>query len=888
MTYPNNFEKKIGFDTIRAMLQASCLCTLGQKKVENMEFSADSGEIRSQLEQIREFRRILDADDGFPLEHFYDMREAISRLRIEGTHLEEEELCQLQRSLVTIHHIIIYLCRDSEENATGELTYRYPSLQQLTQGICTSPNITSRIDRILHTYGRIKDTATPELAHIRYELSKMAGSISRTLNGILNTAKQEGIIEKDVTPTLRDGRLVIPVIPAMKRKISGIVHDESASGRTVYIEPSEVVEANNRIRELEADERREVIRILKDMAKMIRPYIREIGDSYLLLANIDFIRAKTLLAEKFHAIEPDIADGQHIDWREARHPLLQLSLEKHEKERVPEDNTPEKKIVPLNIRLTDEKRMLIISGPNAGGKSVCLKTVGLLQYMLQCGLSIPVGERSVAGIFTGIMIDIGDEQSISDDLSTYSSHLMNMKHMLRNAGSGTIILIDEFGTGTEPTIGGAIAESVLEKLCENGVWGVVTTHYQNLKEFADSHDSVINGAMLYDRNEMRPLFQLAIGKPGSSFAIEIARKIGLPDSVIQKATDIVGQDYIQSDKYLQDIVRDKKYWEGKRQTIRLREKDMEATILKYQEEIQRLEKERADILTRAKNEAKELLSESNRRIELAIKEIREAQAEKEETKRIREELQAFESDVEDIDVRQKDDAIQRKIEQIQQRQQRREERKRKKEEGKLTAAEEKAAAILREAAQRTDITRPVCPGDSVRIRGTQSVGTVAEINGKIATVIFSGGMRSKVKADRLEHARPEPAANVASHDTVTEGNTENGNTARGGFSSAAAALLAEKSKVSVATRNTMDEHMRHFSHEIDVRGMRGDEALNAVQYFIDDAILVGVQQVRILHGKGNGILRQLIRQYLGSVPNVIRYRDEDIRFGGTGITIAEF
>ena len=863
MIYPNNFEHKIGFNEIREMLTARCMCGLGRQLVDDMSFSTDAEQISTWMQQIREFRRLKEESEDFPLDNFYDMRVEIARLRMEGTHLEEDELSRLQRSLATIHKIIMFLCRDGETTADGDITYRYPALQQLTDGICIFPNIIRRIEQVLDKFGHLRDNASPELARIRRELASMEGSISRTLNGILNSAKAEGLVERDVTPTLRDGRLVIPVVPAMKRKIRGIVHDESASGRTVFIEPVEVVETNNKIRELEADERREVIRILKEIAKMIRPYVREIGESYILLAHIDFIRAKTLLAETLRAFEPDVKAEPVMDWIQARHPLLQLSLEKHEAERVPEDESPVKRIVPLDITLTAEKHMLIISGPNAGGKSVCLKTAGLLQYMLQCGLSIPVSERSVTGVFDSIMIDIGDEQSISDDLSTYSSHLLNMKQMLRNADSRTMILIDEFGTGTEPQIGGAIAESVLEQLCKNSVWGIITTHYQNLKEFADSHEGVANGAMLYDRHEMRALFQLAIGRPGSSFAIEIARKIGLPESVIKGATDIVGQDYIQSDKYLQDIVRDKRYWEGKRQTIHQQEKDMEKTILQYRAEIERLDKERKAILTRAKTEAKELLEESNRRIELAIKEIREAQAEKEETRRIREELRAFEADVNEIDVKQKDDDIQRKIEQIQQRQQRREERKRNKVEGKITAAEQKAAAILRESAQKVDADRPVAVGDSVRIRGTQSVGTVEAINGKIATVAFNGGIRSKVKADRLEHAQPEKPA------TVKES-------------------LSEQPKASRMTRETMDERQRNFHQDLDVRGMRGDEALNAVQYFIDDAILVGVQQVRILHGKGNGILRQLIRQYLGSVPNVLRYRDEDIRFGGTGITIAEF
>lgn len=877
MNNQTSIEHKLGFNEIREMLLKRCMCGLGRKLVEDMTFSTDATAIATWLQQIREFRRLKEENDDFPLDNFYDMREQIAHLRLEGTHLEEEDLFHLQLSLNTIHKIIMFLCRDGETTADGDFTYRYPTLQQLTEDIRIFPNIIRRIEQVLDKFGHLRDSASQELYRIRRELANLEGSISRTLNGILNTAKAEGLIERDVTPALRDGRLVIPVVPAMKRKIRGIVHDESASGRTVYIEPVEVVETNNHIRELEAEERREVIRILKDIAKLIRPYIRDIGESYTLLAHIDFIRAKSLLAESLQAYEPEVKEAPMMDWIQARHPLLQISLEKHELARVPEDTSPVKKIVPLDIRLTPEKHILIISGPNAGGKSVCLKTAGLLQYMLQCGLSIPVSERSTTGIFQNIMIDIGDEQSISDDLSTYSSHLLNMKYMLREAGNKTMILIDEFGTGTEPQIGGAIAESVLAQLCKNGVWGIVTTHYQNLKEFADRYEGVANGAMLYDRHEMRALFQLAIGRPGSSFAVEIARKIGLPESVIKAATDIVGQDYIQSDKYLQDIVRDKRYWEGKRQTIHQREKDMEKTVLQYQSEVERLEKERKEILSRAKAEAKELLAESNRRIELAIKEIREAQAEKEETKRIREELRAFEADVDDIDVKQKDEAIQRKIEQIQQRQQRREERKRNKAEGRLTAAEQKAAAILRDAAQRTEnADRPIAVGDTVRIRGTQSVGTVEALDSKLATVVFNGGMRSKVKAERLEHAQMPKA--TSGSDSASDS----------GLSAAAAALKADSAKISRMTRDTMDERQRNFRHDLDVRGMRGDEALFAVQYFIDDAILVGVQQVRILHGKGNGILRQLIRQYLSGIPNVVRYRDEDIRFGGTGITIAEF
>ncbi len=887
MIYPNNFENKIGFSEIRQMLSANCMCGLGRKKVEDMAFSTDARQIREWLEQIGEFKRLNEDGDDFPLDNFYDMREQIARLRIDGTYLEEEELWNMQKSLNTIHQIIIFLSRDAEETADGELKYKYPSLQKLTEGICIFPNVIHRIEQIIDKRGNLRDTASPELARLRRELQGLRGSISRTLNSILNNAKSEGLVDKDVSPAIRDGRLVIPVVPSLKRKIHGIVHDESASGKTVFIEPTEVLEANNKIRELEADERREVIRILKEMAKMIRPYIREIGESYILLANIDFIRAKTLLSDKFKATEPELLSEPHIDWIQARHPLLQMSLEKHEAERVPEDHSPVRKIVPLDIILTTDKRMLIISGPNAGGKSVCLKTAGLLQYMIQCGLSIPVSENSKAGVFSKIMIDIGDEQSIADDLSTYSSHLLNMKQMLRNANAETMILIDEFGTGTEPHIGGAIAESVLEQLTANGVWGIITTHYQNLKEFADSHEGVANGAMLYDRKEMKALYQLSIGRPGSSFAIEIARKIGLPENVIQSATRLVGQDYIQSDKYLQDIVRDKRYWEGKRVTIHQQEKNMEATILKYRAEIERLEKERKDILSKAKKEALELIDDSNKRIELVIKEIKEAQAEKEETRRIREELRTYREEISDIDVKEEDEAIQRKIEQIQQRQKRREERKRDKAAGKLNEAERKAAALLRDSVLRNSSKRPFACGDHVRIIGTKSVGTIERIDNKITTVVFNGGIRSKVRTDRLELAHQESSSDTQPNGSAATEPT-NANALRGGLSSIAASLLADKSHFSRVTRETMDNRQRMFHNDLDIRGMRGDEAMNAVRYFIDDAILVGVQQVRILHGKGNGILRQLVRQYLSSVPNVIRYHDEDIRFGGPGITVAEF
>ena len=844
MIYPDNFENKIGFYEIRKMLRERCLSPLGKEQVDKMAFSSDAEQVNEWLMQVREFRRLMEEVEDFPLQYFYDVRESILRIRVENSHLEEDELFYLRRSLSTIADMVKILNHsdDDDEPEDGwkrEKKYPYPALHRLSQDVVTFPQLIQRIDQILDKFGKIRDNATPELLQIRRELAKTEGSISRTLYSILRSAQSEGIVEKDVTPTLRDGRLVIPVIPTLKRKIKGIVHDESATGKTVFIEPTEVVEANNRVRELEGEERKEIIRILTDFTNKVRPYSKEILDSYRFLAIIDLIQAKQKLADIFKAIEPEVEDHPHIDWTRAIHPLLQLSLQKKNE-----------KVVPLDIMLTQDKRILIISGPNAGGKSVCLKTVGLLQYMLQCGLSIPVSERSKTGVFQNIMIDIGDEQSLENDLSTYSSHLLNMKNMMKAANGETIILIDEFGTGTEPGIGGAIAEAVLDKFCKQKAYGVITTHYQNLKHFADRH-------------EMKALFQLAIGRPGSSFAIEIARKIGLPEEVIKEASDIVGSEYIQSDKYLQDIVRDKRYWENKRQNIHQREKDMEKTISKYENDIEDIERSRKAILKKAKEEAAELLKESNKRIENAIREIKESQAEKEETRRIRQELDAFKQEVQEIDTKETDDKIARKIAQIQQRKERHAKRQAEKKEN-----QEKAAAALRNAQNKTqaDSKRDIQIGDTVRIKGLTTIGKVENITGDTATAVF-GGMRTKMRLNRLEHATT-PVENA----DKTEERKEN---------------LASYG-ISKETRKTIDSHKSNFHQDLDVRGMRGDEALNAVQYFIDDAILVGMPRVRILHGKGNGILRQLIRQYLSSVPNVTHYADEHVQFGGSGITVVDF
>ena len=822
MVYPENFEKKIGFSEIRKMLRGNCLSTLGWECVGDMEFMTDADAINTRLSEIREFRRIREEEDDFPLSYFFDVRQSVARLKLKGTHMEEQELFDLMRCLVTIAGI-----KQSLAPIDDSTPSRYPNLYELSREVQTFNNDIRGIQGILDKFGHIKDQASSTLFHIRMEQKKVEGSVSRTLNAILRSAQSEGHIDKDVTPTMRDGRLVIPIQPSMKRKIQGIVHDESATGKTLFVEPTAVVEANNRIRELEAEEKREIIRILCEISDTLRPDVDGILESVKFLAQIDFIQAKAQLAEQFEAFEPEVLPHPHIDWIRAIHPLLRESLLKQGRN-----------VVPLDIELTTPS-ILIISGPNAGGKSVCLKTVGLLQYMLQCGLSIPLADRSTCGTFESIMIDIGDQQSIEDDLSTYSSHLLNMKMMIRNANSKTLLLIDEFGGGTEPQIGGAIAEAVLKQFCQKRAWGIITTHYQNLKDYATRYAEdeslkndnfrVINGAMLYDRHEMKPLFQLQTGRPGSSFAIEIARKTGLPESVINDASEIVGSDYIQSDKYLQDIVRDKKYWERKRETVHQREKDIEKTITRYETSVEEIERERKAILRRAKEQAEELLREANRRIENTIREIREAEAEREATRRLREDLNDFKSEVQGIDSTQQDEVIEKKMKQILARKERQAKRKAE----KKIAQGVNGSNISMVQRDKAFNPKPQAP---------------KALSPKLASLLdhWQGG--GEVKEDkRINQAR----------------------------------------KDSKMTRQVIDEHKADFRHEIDVRGMRGDEALLEVQRFIDDAILIGSHNVRILHGKGNGILRELIRNYLNAIPNVIGCRDEHIQMGGSGITVVD-
>lgn len=843
MIYPDNFEHKIGFDEIKSLLSQHCQSELGRERVSQLEMLTDADKITQRQQETRELTCILEGSTEIPEMFFYDLRPTIQRIRIEGTHIEEDDLGKLKKSLDTLHSWLKIIRAEEDDE------HLYPALNQLSYGVFTFIAVASVIDKTIDKYGKIKDDASPELARIRHDLRCSEGSVNRTLHSILKGIKDEGLVAQDVTPTFREGRLVIPVSPTLKRRLHGIVHDESATGKTVFIEPQEVVEANNRIRELESEERREVIQILKHITMLVRPNTKELLRAFNFLADLEFVRAKVRFAQQTDSICPRVLRYPFIDWTLAQHPLLKLSLQRQGKE-----------IVPLDIKLDKKNRILIISGPNAGGKSVCLKTVGLIQYMLQCGLPVPVGENSRMGIFEKLGIDIGDEQSIENDLSTYSSHLLNMKNMMKLASPTTLLLIDEFGGGTEPTIGGAIAEAILKRFVQHNSYGIITTHYQNLKHFAEENEGVINGAMLYDRQKMQALFQLQIGNPGSSFAVEIARKIGIPEDIIADATQLVGKDYVNADKYLLDIVRDKRYWEGKRQTIHSQEKQMDETIRRYEQEMEELKKKRKEIIQGARQQAEEIIQNSNAVVENTIREIREAQAEKERTREIRSELNEFREQLNDSTRSEHDEMIERKMRQIQERRKRQEQRRqdKAKEQSTQTMQQPLLSGLLG-ALQNKAQQDSFAIGEPVKIKGTTAIGTVEKVNGKKITVLF-GMVRSTLDISKLEPAKvqksPKQDVRLATY-------------------------------VSRDTQNRIRETHLNFNPDIDIRGMRGDEAVEAITHYMDDAILVAAGRVRILHGTGNGILRQLVRQYLNTLPQVRSARDEDVRFGGAGITVVE-
>lgn len=823
MIYPENFENKIGFDRIRSLLSEKCLSPMGLEKIDSLEFIDDYNELSRILSATYEFQQILSFEDFFPSEHYYKISDCLNKIRVIGTFPEVQEVFDLKRSLETVKTILNFFRSKNE--------VKYPVLREMCSSVKTYPYVLDAIDRIIDKRGVVKDSASSKLKEIRSELISKSIHVNKRLNAILRQAQADGIVDSDTVASVRNGRGVIPVGVYDKRKIRGLIHDQSSSGKTVFIEPEEIVEINNDIVELEYEERREIVRILTTFADDVRPYIDDLLESNLFLGDIDFIRSKALLGNHLHSIKPILTDRPFLMWRRAMHPLLTLSFEK----------TPGRKVVPLEIELDEKNRILLISGPNAGGKSVCLKTVGLLQYMLQCGLTIPVGEGTETGIFKNILIDIGDEQSIDNDLSTYSSHLINMKFFVKNGNDKTLILIDEFGTGTEPMLGGSIAEAILGELNRKKVFGVITTHYTNLKHFASLTDGVVNGAMAFDNHMMQPLFQLTIGKPGSSFAFEIARKIGLPEDILEAASVKAGVKNINYDRHLKDIARDKRYWETKRQSIRQQEKRLEELMAEYEKELSGAKTLRKEIITKAKDEAQKLLKDSNKMIENTIRQIKESQAEKEKTKDIRLQLEEFKNVVEE-ESKPIETESEEKIAQLGTR-------------AKRIRLEPEA--VKEKKAPEVAKVHPLKPGDPVRMIDTQAAGEIIEIKDKMVQV-ETGNLRFFVPLDRIERiSRADLKKSLRSNQVYRENDP------------------------AIVQRNI------NFKPEIDLRGVRGEEAINQVRDLIDNALIVQHRNLRILHGKGNGILRQLIREYLATVDVVKTFRDEHVEFGGSGITVVE-
>jgi DNA mismatch repair protein MutS2 len=815
LNYPENIEEKLGFESIRAKLKSYCLSELGKELVDQMHFSNQIDAIKLWLAQTDEFKSLMLEDKEFPVDNYHDLRPMLLRLKPEGMFPETSEVVRLRKSLQTMKAINRWF--------TGELKDKYPQLTKLAASFQIFPYLFERIDRIITSNGRIKDNATPELAEIRRFLEREKGRVSKQMNAILKDALKNGYTDEDSQVVIRDGRLMLPVKSSFRRKIKGIIHDESASGKTVYIEPQPIIEINNEIRDAEYRENREIIKILKELADDLRPYIPELISFYDKLAIFDFIRAKATLAQSMEAIKIPIDKQPGMTYRKAVNPLLQMAFK-----------GTQRKVIANDFLLDETQRILLISGPNAGGKSVAMKTAGILQYMLQCGLLIPVAQDSSAGIFKQIHIDIGDDQSIDNDLSTYSSHLMHMKHMLKKADAETLILVDEFGSGTEPLIGGAIAEAVLEKFRQTGLFGVITTHYSNLKHYAANSDGLINGAMLFDSAKIEPVYKLEIGKPGSSFAIEISHKAGLPVDVIEDARKRAGTDHANFDKHLREIMRDKKYYEEKRAQIKKHEKELERVLSQQSNELDKTKKIRDEVIAEAKKEAESLLNNSNKIIEKTIREIRESQADKEKTKLLRETLEKEKNAIKGDS--KKESRIEKRIK------------------GLKNVSRRHQVDISKEEEENKQVAT-LQIGDSVKIKGQETIGEVVELNDKNAVVAF-GSFMTSVSRDKLDRTSKK-------------------------------ARKKQQRNADTATSKLLQKQQA-FKPGIDLRGKYVDEALQIVTDYIDEAIMLNVTEVKILHGKGNGILRKAIREYLSTIPEITSLKDEHIEFGGAGITVVQF
>lgn len=827
MVYPNNFEEKIGFDKIRQMLKDLCMSDLGRDRVDTMAFSTDIEWIEHELKCVAEFKQICLFENQFPTANYFDMRKSLNQIRVEGMFMDVHELFDFKRSLDTFRAILRFFHVQEER--------KYPTLRVMAKSVTVYPYVYERADIIINKHGVIKDSASSTLQQIRRDLMVKQSSVSKITQQILKRAQSEGWVDSDSQLAVRDGKFLIPISSAHKRKIKGFVFDESATGRTSYIEPIETIELNNDIRELEFDERREITKILIEFANDIRPYIDDLLASYELMALIDFIRSKAMFAVKTESEKPHLKASASLDLRTARHPLLFLALKNENK-----------KVIPLDLNLDENERIILISGPNAGGKSVCLKTVGTLQYMVQSGLLTPASEYSHFGIFEHIFIDIGDEQSIENDLSTYSSHLKNMKFFIDNANTKTLVLIDEFGTGTEPLLGGAIAEAALEEMNSKKVRGIITTHYTNLKHFAAAAEGIVNGAMLYDTSELMPLFKLEVGLPGSSFAFEIAGKIGLSQKLLDSAARKVGQDHMDFDKNLKELEAGKRETEKQNRKLQQMEIDLQKMIDRYNKETEFTLSQRKSILAITKEQAKDILARTNKQIENTIHEIRISQADKEKTKEVRKELEEFKTQLAE---RQKteEDRINEKIERL------------KKKELEKELRRKQGKPILEEALpDEEEEEEAIVVGDFVKIEKQNIIGEVIEIKGKKASVAF-GTIRSEVALNRLEKV------------SKTE------------------AKKAQKpASTKPITNFEFTKTKSDFMFGLDVRGKRTDEAIQRVTQYIDEALIVEADEVKILHGKGNGILKQMIREYVRTLPFVKDIRDESVEYGGAGISIITF
>jgi len=818
--YPDNFENKIGFDKIKQMISQECKGEPGKLLLEELKFSNNFELINTLLNETDEMISICMLKDNYPAQNYPNIEVALSKLKIEGTSLQLFELINIRQVLEQAKALKNFFKLDEKNE--------YPFLNKIIKQINFPNYLYDRINNIVSKNGIIKDNASPRLRELRKSLNETQTSITKKLNNILSTFKEESWISKDLSATYVNGRLVLPIETAHKRKIKGLIHDESASGKTSYIEPQEVVELNNMLRELEIAENREIQKILFEISEEFRPYNSELLAISKNIAYIDFVWAKAKFSLRIEAIIPKIDKNPVLDLHKAIHPLLFLNLKKEKK-----------KVVPNSFYINAENRILLISGPNAGGKSVCLKTTALLTYMNQCGLPIPVGGNTVMGIFDKIFLDIGDQQSIENDLSTYSSHLSNMKYFLKNSDNKSLILIDEFGSGTDPILGGTLAESILEELNNKKVYAVITTHYSNLKIFASNTPGITNAAMLIDQNNMQPSFILETGIPGSSYAIEIASRIGLDQKIIENTKLKAGDEQINIDKFLRRVMRDKKYWETKRQKIRKQEKKLEEIIEKNIEELEKLKNSKRRILDAAKKQSEEMLADVNRQIENTIRKIKESNADKEISKTARKEIEEYKDSFNNSFLSEQDE-IQKKYNHYKKKQEEREARKK----DKLEVKQEKVEID----------ENKINIGSKVRIKGQEAIGEVIDLGEKNAVVSF-GNMYSSISFDKLEK--------------VSE------------------TLYKQQNRQSSNLHFNYNEKVLNFKPYIDLRGNRVEETIRKITDLIDEAVMLSFKEVKILHGRGNGILRQHIRDYLKTLPEVESFYNEDIRFGGDGITIVK-